>query len=218
MADVVVAPATNQGFRQYEFYAFSIVAFAAKSLLLIRLPYRPWYENILYTFALLSFLYSYFRFRQRLVFPLFVIFCLATAIGIDVLGNFFQLYGKPFGPLDDYDEFTHFFGSGFSLIPVMWLFRATTRRMGFRLPQAMVAFLSATITFSFCAWYEILELWDEKFYGGKRIWSLQDTANDLQHNLAGIVLFALLSSFFFKMIDRHEERDLLTPPPDSSTP
>lgn len=217
MADMAIAPITNQGLRQYEFYAFSIIAFAAKSLLLIRLPYRPWYENTGYTFALLMFLYSYFRFRQRLVIPLFVILCLATAIGIDVLGNFFQLYNHPFGPLRDYDEFTHFFGSGFSLIPVMWLLRATTRRMGFRLPQAMLAFFSATITFGFCAWYEILELWDELFYGGKRIWSEQDTANDLQFNLAGIVIFALLSSFFFKLIDRREQRDALAPQRDSST-
>lgn len=217
MADVAIAPVTNQGFRQYEFYVFSIVAFAAKSLLLIRLPYRPWRENAIYTVALLSFLYSYFRFRQRLVIPLFAILCLATAIGIDVLGNRFQLYGKPFGPLRDYDEFTHFFGSGFSLIPVMWLLRATTRRMGFRLPQAMIGFFSATITFSFCAWYEILELWDELFYGGKRIWSEQDTANDLQFNLMGIVIFALLASFFFKRIDRREARDLRTPSRNPST-
>src|ERR1051325_3529250 len=117
MADVAVAPAANQGLRQYEFYAFSIVAFAAKSWLLIRLPYRPWSQNAIYTIILLTFLYCFFRFRQQLIFPIFVILCLATAIGIDVAGNFFQLYGKPFGPLNDFDEFAHFFGSGFSLIP-----------------------------------------------------------------------------------------------------
>jgi len=218
MADVAVAPAANQGLRQYEFYAFSIVAFAAKSWLLIRLPYRPWSQNAIYTIILLTFLYCFFRFRQQLIFPIFVILCLATAIGIDVAGNFFQLYGKPFGPLNDFDEFAHFFGSGFSLIPVMWLTRATTRRMGFRLPQPMLAFFSTTITFSFAAWYEILELWDEVFYGDNiRIWSPHDTAVDLQSNLAGIVFFALLSSLFFKTIDRHEARDLLRPPPASPT-
>ena len=53
MADAAIAPVSNNGFRQFEFYAFTIVAFAAKSFLLIRLPYRPWYENThLYELAL----------------------------------------------------------------------------------------------------------------------------------------------------------------------
>ena len=99
MADVAIAPVRNNGFRQLEFYAFSIIAFAGKSFLLIRLPYRPWYINTLYTGLLLAVLYCFFRFRQGMRFPPFVIFCLATAVGVDVMGNLFQLYGKPFGPL-----------------------------------------------------------------------------------------------------------------------
>ncbi len=202
MADAAIVPVRNNGFRQLEFYAFTIIAFAAKSFLLIRLPYRPWYENVLYTSLILASLYCFFRFRQGMRFPPFVIFCLATAVGVDVLGNLLHLYGKPFGPLPDYDEFAHFFGSGFSLVPAMWLLRTTTRRMGFYLPQALVAFLSVTVAFSFCSWYEILELWDELFYGDfQRIWSLHDTANDLQWDLAGIVAFALISSLAYKLID-----------------
>ena len=145
MADAAIAPASNNGFRQLEFYAFTIIAFAAKSFLLIRLPYRPWYENAIYTSLLLGSLYCFFRFRQGMRFPPFIIFCLAAAVGVDVLGNLFHLYGKPFGPLPDYDEFAHFFGSGLSLVPAMWLLRTTTRRMGFRLPQGLVSFLSVTV-------------------------------------------------------------------------
>lgn len=206
MANAAIAQVRNNGFRQLEFYAFTIMVFAGKSLLLMRLPYRPWYENAIYTSLLLLSLYCYFRFRQGIVFPPFVILCLAAAVGVDVLGNLFGLYNKPFGPLPDYDEFAHFFGSGFSLVPAMWLLRTTTRRMGFNLPQPLVSFLSVTVAFSFCSWYEILELWDELFYGDfQRIWSLHDTANDLQWDLAGIVAFALMLSLVFKLIDKYAE-------------
>lgn len=202
MADAAVAPVRNNGFRQLEFYAFTVIIFAAKSFLLIRLPYRPWHENAVYTSLLLGSLYCYFRFRQSIRFPPVVIFCLAAAVGVDVIGNLFGLYNHPFGPLPNYDEFAHFFGSGFSLVPAMWLLRTTTRRMGFHLPQGLVSFLSVTVAFSFCSWYEILELWDELFYGDfQRIWSTHDTANDLQFDLAGIVVFALILSLIFKMMD-----------------
>src|ERR1044072_504878 len=206
MADATIAPIMHNRFRQLEFYAFTILAFAGKSLLLIRLPYRPWYINAIYTSLLLLLLYCYFRFRQNIVFPSFVIFCLAAAVGVDVLGNLFGFYGHPFGPLPDYDEFAHFFGSGFALVPAMWLLRATMRRLGFRLPQNLLAFLSVTVTFSFCSWYEILELWDELFYADNiRIHTLHDTANDLQYDLAGIIAFALVSSLIFKLIDRRAD-------------
>lgn len=212
MADAAIAPIITNRFRQAEFYAFTIAAFAAKSLLLIRLPYRPWYENAVYTSVLLLALYFYFRFRQNIVFPSFVIFCLGAAVGIDVLGNLFHLYDTSFGPFANYDEFAHFFGSGFSLVPAMWLLRATTRRMGFGLPQNLLAFLSVTVTFSFCSWYEILELWDELFYGDfTRIHSLHDTANDLQYDLAGIVIFALVASMIFKVIDKYSDKAVSEP-------
>jgi hypothetical protein len=206
MADAALAPIMNNRFRQVEFYAFIIAAFAAKSLLLIRLPYRPWYENAIYTGLLLSSLYCYFRFRQSVSFPPVVIFCLAAAVGVDVIGNLFNFYGHPFGPLPDYDIFAHFFGSGFSLVPAMWLLRSTLRRLEVSLPQNLLAFLSVTVAFSFCSWYEILELWDELFYGDfTRIWSTQDTAKDLQYDLAGIIVFAFAASFIFKLIDKRAE-------------
>ncbi|HJQ27151.1 MAG TPA: hypothetical protein VKA60_24900 [Blastocatellia bacterium] len=203
MADLVITPVQKARYKQYEFYLFSIIAFTLKSWLLIRLPYRPWYVNSALTSVLLLFIYCFFRFRQSIRIPVSVLACLAAAVAIDVLGNFFQLYNKPFGPLSDFDEFAHFFGSGFALIPVMWLLRATTRRIGILLPQGMLSFFSVTVAFSFCAWYEILELWDELFYGDfQRIWSLHDTANDLQYDLAGIVAFALAASLIYTLLDR----------------
>ena len=210
MADVALTPVVKERFRQIEFYAFSVLGFALKSYLLVRLPYRPWYVNTMLTLPLLLLIYCFFRFRQNIVIPLGVIACLAIAIALDVMGNLFQLYGHPFGPLPDYDIFTHFLGSGFSLVPVMWLLRATTRRLGIRLPQGMLGFFATTITFSLCAWYEILELWDELFWGdNERIHGSHDTASDLQFDLAGIVCFALIASVFFILKDRRDLRQSL---------
>ena len=205
MADLVMAPSANTRFRQYEFYLFSVCGFALKSYLLVRLPYRPWYENAAYTVPLLLLVYCFFRFRQNITIPVSVICCLGAAITLDVLGNFFQLYGHPFGPLNDYDIFTHFLGSGLSVVPVMWLLRATTRRVGVRLPQGMLGFFATTVTFSLCAWYEILELWDELIWNDNiRIHGSHDTAGDLQVDLAGIVTFALIASLVYVLKDRRE--------------
>ncbi|HVG22000.1 MAG TPA: hypothetical protein VNI02_23400 [Blastocatellia bacterium] len=201
MADAAIVQADGRTFRQIEFYIFSIISFAGKSWLLLRLPYRFWYVNAIYTGLLLLFFYCYFRFRQNITAPPAVLFFLAAAVAVDVLGNYLGLYGHLLGPVQ-YDEFAHFLGSGFSLVPAMWLLRAGTRRMGFNLPLALVAFLSVTMTFSYCGYYEILELWDEKYFEMNRIHGEFDTPNDLQCDLAGIVVFALMSSLICKLVDR----------------
>ncbi|HEU4390780.1 MAG TPA: hypothetical protein VFV34_23450, partial [Blastocatellia bacterium] len=63
-----------------------------------------------------------------------------------------------------------------------------------------------TVTFSFCAYYEIIELWDELFWGDfERIHGSHDTSNDLQWDLAGIFTAALLTVLFFKIRDLMEK-------------
>jgi hypothetical protein len=69
-----------------------------------------------------------------------------------------------------------------------------------------VGFLSVTIAFSFCAYYEILELWDELFWGDfERIHGSHDTPNDLMWDLGGIIVAALLATQIFKLLDRRED-------------
>ncbi len=192
---------TPSPIKQYEFLAFSIIGFAIKSWLLVRLPYRDWYYNATYTTLIIALFYCFFRFRYKAKPPVVVVMSMALAIGLDVIGNLFNLYNT----YSWYDELTHFAGSACSLVPVMWVFRTTTRHMGFRLPADMVGFLSVTITFSLCAYYEILELWDELFWGDfVRIHSTQDTASDLQWDLAGIIFAALASIAIYLFIDRRE--------------
>lgn len=206
MADVAVASTAKRTFRQYEFLAFSIAAFIGKSALLVRLPYRPIEKNTIYTLLLLLAFYCYFRFRVRITPPLFVILCLGSAVAVDVLGNVLHFYGHEFAGIQ-YDEISHFAGSGLSLVAAFWLLRATTRRFGHKLPLDFLAFLSSTITFSFCAYYEILELWDELFWGDfQRLWTPRDSANDLQCDLAGIVLAAIMTAAVFKWRDRRDKQ------------
>src|SRR5829696_4975283 len=76
-------------FQRYEFLAFSIVGFVAKSALLVRLPYREWYINAFWTTLIIAMFYCYFRFRVKAAPPPVIVFCLAFAIGIDVIGNVF---------------------------------------------------------------------------------------------------------------------------------
>lgn len=205
MADIALQAPGRRSFRDFEFLAFSVVSFVGKSFLLVRLPYREYYINATYTAGLLALFYFYFRFRYKLTPPPIIVFCLAGAVAVDVLGNYLGLYGHEF-LFAQFDEVSHFVGSGLSLPPAMWLLRAAGRRFGFKIPGGLLGFLSVSITFAFCAYYEILELWDERFYGGKRLWTPTDSANDLQWDLFGIIIFAVVTSMVFKFLEKREKR------------
>lgn len=211
MDDVGVARANNGLFRAIEFYAFCVISFTAKSVLLIGLPYREWPINTAYTCSLLLFFYCFFRFRQGLRAPVLVILSLAIAVAVDVLGNKFGFYGHPFGPLRDYDEFAHFMGSGFSSVAAFWLLRAGIRRMGFQLSSSLLGFLATSVAFAYCGWYEILELWDEYFWSHfERIHTWDDTANDLFYDFLGVIAFVAFLALLFKLMERRR-RNNLTP-------
>ena len=210
MADAAIARANTGVFKSVEFYAFCAVSFTGKSILLIGLPYREWPVNTFYTVSLLVFFYCFFRFRQGLRAPVVVIISLAIAVAVDVLGNKFGFYGHPFGPLRDYDEFAHFFGSGFSSVAAFWLLRAGTQRMGFKLSNKLLGFLATSIAFAYCGWYEILELWDEYWWSHfERIHWWYDTANDLLYDFLGVIVFIACLSFFFSLKQRRQRSDLI---------
>ena len=164
--DQTLSPA-QQKYRQIEFMIFATVAFIGKSALLIRMPYRPVWSNALYTSLLLLLFYCYYRFRNNMIPPLVVICFLAGAVSVDVLGNYFHLYGTDIGPKiilfgtqispQPFDHYTHFAGAGLSLPATMWLLRSGIKKFGAKLPLNLIAFLSVTITFSFASYYEILE-------------------------------------------------------------
>jgi len=66
-------------------------------------------------------------------------------------------------------------------------------KLGYELPLKLTAFFAATVVFSLSAFYEIIELWDEVYFHGQRIWGPHDTATDLQWDLCGIIVGSLLA-------------------------
>lgn len=70
--------------------------------------------------------------------------------------------------------------------------------LGYRLPLKLTACFAAMTVFSLSAAYEIIELWDELYFGGKRIWGPYDTATDLQWDLCGIIVGTLFSCIMLR--------------------
>lgn len=70
--------------------------------------------------------------------------------------------------------------------------------LGYRLPLKLTAFFAGMTVFSLSAAYEIIELWDELYFGGKRIWGPYDTATDLQWDLCGIIVGTLFSCIMLR--------------------
>lgn len=167
------------------------LALAIYSALLVRMPHRTPLTNSLYAGIALSSFYFYLRWRLNIRVSLGLLFCLIVPVVLDIIGNQFNLFSRTFGFIP-YDVFTHFTSAGLSFIPVMWLLLTLTERFRYRLPSGLIAFFSVTTTFSLSAYYEILELCDEKFFGGHRLWTPQDTAHDLASDLGGIVFAAIL--------------------------
>ena len=164
---------------------------AVYTALLIRMPYRAALVNGLYTMLALSSFYFYLRLRLNIRLPAQMLLFLVVAVVLDIIGNQYNLFSRTFGFLP-YDVITHFTSSAISLAAVMWLLIKLTSRFDYRLPLGFVAFFSVTTTFSLSAYYEILELIDEQFFGGHRIWTTHDTVHDLASDLGGIVFAAII--------------------------
>jgi uncharacterized membrane protein YjdF len=128
-----------------------------------------------------------------------------AALQVDALGNFFHMYGRQFGPIQ-YDEFAHMTVQVLVSPIIVWLLGRVLQQFGIRLPLKLTAFFAATIVYSLSAIYEIIELWDEIYFGGHRIWGSYDTATDLQWDLCGIIVGTLFSCIMLR-----DTRDQLVP-------
>ena len=148
---------------------------------------------------LMSF-YAYVRVRHGIEIPLILLALVFAALQVDALGNFFRMYGRQFGPLQ-YDEFSHMTVQVLITPIIIWLFRRGMNRLGHNVSVGLAALLAGTIMFSLTAIYEIIELWDEVYFGGQRIWGKYDTANDLQWDLCGIVVGAFVALPLLKLTE-----------------
>src|SRR5215510_10077437 len=178
----------------------SLIAGAA---FLTKMCYLSLAFNTIFVVAFLGIFHFYVNARLKLRIPFTLLGLVFLALQVDALGNFFRMYGRQFGPMQ-YDEFAHTTVQVLVSPIIVWLVSNVLQRNGYQLPTRLTAFFAATIVFSLAAIYEIIELWDEIYFGGHRIWGPYDTATDLQWDLCGIIVGTLFSCIMLR-----ETRDQL---------
>jgi hypothetical protein len=172
--------------------------FFAGTAFLLKMCYQSLLFNTLFgTLFLLAF-YAYVRWRYQLKVPPVLLLLVLCAVEVDAVGNYLRMYGRMIGPVQ-YDEFAHFAVQALNAPLVVWFLREGIMRSGYRLPLTLTTLFAITILFSLSGFYEIIELWDELYFKGQRIWSMHDAPNDLQWNLAGIIFGALLTYVAIRM-------------------
>jgi hypothetical protein len=176
----------NRLIRHLEF-PVAVLLFLAGSAFLLKMCYLSLLQNTVYGGLLLLVFYGYVRVRHRLKIPLSLLLLVLAALEVDALGNYFRMYGRQFGPVM-YDEFAHLAVQALTAPLILWLVREGLTQFGYRLPLGLVTVFSIMTLFSITGLYEIIELWDELYFNGQRIWSPHDAPNDLQWNLAGIII------------------------------
>jgi len=167
-----------------------ILSLFAGTAFLTKMCYLSLASNTIFVIAFLALFYSYVRGRLKITIPIGLLILVFVALQVDALGNFFRMYGHQFGPMQ-YDEFAHTMVQVLVSPIIVWL--ASRMLSQYRMPLALTAFFAATVVFSLSAVYEIIELWDELYFGGRRIWGPYDTATDLQWDLCGIVVGTIMS-------------------------
>lgn len=167
----------------------------------INLPYRSFGLITTLSLLLLSVIRTYLKWRYQVLVPGLILLFVFLSVEIDAFGNFLNLYQTMKEPLP-YDVFAHFTIPMLSAPVIIWLFATGIERFQYKLPLGVIAFFSVTINFFFSGFYEVVELWDELFFHGKRIWTLHDTSNDLQWGLFGSIFGAVLTYLFLKLSQR----------------
>jgi len=195
---------TTNLFRQLE-RPLVILSLIAGAAFLTKMCYMSLVFNTLFVLGFLTIFYFYVRTRLNIRIPVTLLGLVFLALQVDALGNYFRMYGQRFGPMQ-YDEFAHMMVQVLISPIIVWLVGRTLQQFGYRLPLKLTAFFAATIVFSLSAAYEIIELWDEIYFGGKRIWGPYDTAGDLQWDLCGIIAGTLFSCIMLR-----DTRDQLVP-------
>ena len=190
--------------RYFEIPLVTLALFAGTAFL-TKMCYLSLAFNSIFVLLFLAAFYLYVRARLNIQSPIALLGLVFAALQVDALGNFFHMYGRQFGPLQ-YDEFAHMMVQVLVSPIIVWLLGRVLQQVGYRLPPKLTAFFAATIVYSLSAIYEIIELWDEVYFGGHRIWGAYDTATDLQWDLCGIIVGTLFSCIMLR-----DTRDQLVP-------
>lgn len=156
----------------------------------INLPYKSFGLITTLTAVLLGIIRTYIKWRYQVTVPWLILLFTFLSIEIDAFGNLLNLYQTMKEPVP-YDVFAHFTIPMLSAPVIIWLFATGIEKFEYSLPLGVIAFFSVTINFFLSGFYEVVELWDELFFHGKRIWTLHDTSNDLQWGLLGSIVGAI---------------------------
>ncbi|HEX9000868.1 MAG TPA: hypothetical protein VGB07_13270, partial [Blastocatellia bacterium] len=151
--------------------------FAWGAIFLLRMAYlRIWFSTPI-CIAWLGAIYVYVKWRFELSIPLVLLFLVYASVALDGLGNLFDLYNAKYKYFQ-YDEFTHTAIPALTAPVVIWLLHEVLKRFGYRLPIGLVTFFAITTMFTVSGFYEIIELWDDKYMWpqpGMRIHGAYDT-------------------------------------------
>jgi len=172
-----------------------LLSLFAGAAFLTKMCYLSLAFNTIFVIVFLALFYVYVRARLEIRIPIGLLLLVFAALQVDALGNFFHMYGRQFGPMQ-YDEFAHMTVQVLVSPVIVWLAGRLLRQ--YRMPLVLIAVFAATIVFSLSAVYEIIELWDELYFGGHRIWGSYDTATDLQWDLCGIIVGTLFSCIMLR--------------------
>ena len=202
-----VAPggAKTRSIRRYLETPLVMLSLFAGAAFLTKMCYLSLAFNTLFVLIFLALFYFYIRIRLNIQIPIVLLALVFLALQVDALGNFFRVYGSQFGPMQ-YDEFAHMTIQVLVSPIIVWLVGRILQQSGYRLPLKLTALFAGTIVYSLSAIYEIIELWDEIYFGGHRIWGPYDTATDLQWDLCGIIVGTLFSCIMLR-----DSRDRLVP-------
>jgi uncharacterized membrane protein YjdF len=164
----------------------------------LNLPYKSFGVITTISLILLALLRLYVQWRYSITTPFIILLLIFLSVQIDAVGNYLSFYKTLKEPLP-YDVFAHFMIPMLSAPVIIWLFATSLEKSRYRLPIGVISFCSVTINFFLSGFYEVIELWDELFFNGKRIWTLHDTSNDLQWGLLGSMTGAMLTYLWLKI-------------------
>lgn len=177
-----------------------LLILTAGAAFLLKMCYLSLAFNCIFGLVFLTGFYLYVRKRHGINIPVTLIALVFAALQVDALGNYFRMYGNKFGPMQ-YDEFSHMAVQVLVTPIIIWLVRRAMERIGHKVSLGIAALFAITLMFSISAGYEIIELWDEVYFGGQRIWSKYDTANDLQWDLCGILIGTVVALPLLRFAD-----------------
>ncbi len=174
---------------------FVFALFVTGTLFLLRIAYLPIWVSTPIGLGLLLALRSFVHLRYQIKIPFALLTLMLLAIEVDAIGNLFGWYNQRFRFVQ-YDELSHCLVSALLIPVVVWLVQTGLNRYGYRLPIGLICFLSFATVFTLAGFYEVIELWDDKYLHAEPGWRIHgsyDTANDLQWDLLGMGTGAIVS-------------------------